>query len=147
MNNQSTISPAEYVGDAGHDAEGNLTIGIGDKTVTVNLSRAGLDPDGYPGWWKTRTVGFYVRRDSTDLSVIEVVMARHDGYAQEELDEANRQAEIFPLGPREYWRGEVVGKSTHGLDCRPMKDAEFEEDWADGADDEAANATETSGAP
>ena len=132
MNNQLTILPAEYVGEAGHDAEGNLTIGIGDKTVTVNLSRTGIDPDGYPGWWKTHTVGVYVRRMSDDLSICEIHMASHDGYAQEVLDEQNRQAQIFPLGPKEYWRGEMVGKDTYGADGHLMTNADFEEDWDEG---------------
>jgi len=118
------ILPAEYVGNARHDKAGNLTIGTGDGAVTVNLSAHGT-----PGWWNTGDVGVYVRRDSSDLSVIEIHMARHDGVAQEALDEQNRQAEIYPAGPKEYWRGEMVGKFTYGHDSHLMTDADFEEDW------------------
>jgi len=127
----SWVLPAEYVGEAGHDTEGNLTIGTGDKTVTVNLSTV-----GYPGWWKTQTVGVYVRRYSDDLSICEIHMTRHDGLAQEALDEQNRQADEYPLGPKEYWRGETVGKyTTKGGDAdapsRLMTDEDFEDEWDD----------------
>ena len=120
----SQILPAEHVGKARHDKDGNLPIGTGDGTVTINLSRP-----GFPGWWNTGDVDVYVRRDSDDLSVIEIHMTRHDGPSQEQLDEQNRQAAIYPAGPKEYWRGEMVGKYTYGLDQHAMTDAEFEDDW------------------
>jgi hypothetical protein len=82
-----TILPAEYVGEAAHGPNGILRIGEGDKVVELNLSRSGLDPKGYCCWWNTHTVGVYVRRLSSDLSIAEIIMARHDGLAQEALDD------------------------------------------------------------
>lgn len=73
----------------------------------------------------------FVRRSSKDLSIIEISLARHDGLAQEELAERNRQAAIYPLGPKEYWRGEMVGKFLTGEDQHPVTDEEFERDWED----------------
>lgn len=127
----SWILPAEYVGEAGHDTEGNLTIGTGDKIITVNLSTS-----TYPGWFKTNTVGVYVRRLSDDLSVMEIHITRHDEMEQEALEERNLQADEYPLGPKEYWRGEMVGKyTTRGGDPnapeRLMTDEDFEADWED----------------
>lgn len=71
----------------------------------------------------------YVRRLSSDLSVAEIALARHDGLAQEQLDEQNRQAEIYPLGPREYWRSEMVGRYRYGPDMHLMTDADFETEF------------------
>lgn len=53
-----------------------------------------------PGW---TDIGVYVRRVSSDLRVAEVLLATHDGYAQEELDMQNEEAERYPLGSEEYW--------------------------------------------
>lgn len=129
------ILGAEYVGEARHGEGGTLRIGEpgpdGTGVVEINLSRTGLDPDGYCCWWNTHTVGVYVRRASDDLSVIEIHMARHDGLAQEELDRENAEAERYPLGPKEYWRGKMVGKYRYGADSHLMTNDEFEEDWDD----------------
>lgn len=94
-----------------------------------------LDVGGVRIPWHRNGEGVFVRRISNDLSAIEVHLARHDGLAQEELDEQNRQAEAYPLGPKEYWRGEMVGKYRTGADAHLMTDEEFEEDWY-GEDDE-----------
>jgi hypothetical protein len=53
------------------------------------------------------------------------------GLAQEELDEENREAERYPLGPKAYWRSKMVGKYTYGLDQHLMTDEEFEQEWAE----------------
>ena len=101
----TTILPAKHIGDAKHDADGNLTIGHGNDTVTVNLNRHGFPDESVtrPGWWEDHHVSVYIRRSSDDLTVLEIHMARHDGLAQEELDEQNRQAAIYPGGPEAYW--------------------------------------------
>ncbi len=85
--------------------------------------------------WCDGKQAVYVRRISRDLSVIEICIARHDGFAQEELDEQNREAEAYPLGPKEYWRGEMVGKYTYGTDGHKMTDEEFELDWEECEDE------------
>ena len=84
---------------------------------------------------KIGDIPVYVRRGSIDLRVIEVLIARHDGLAEEELEYQNEQAEIYPLGPKEYWRGEMVGKAIYGVDNHLMTNEEFEEDWADEVED------------
>lgn len=140
MDEPSVILPAEYVGEARHSEDGWLEIGTADENgvgvVRINLSRTGIDPKGYAGWWSSNTVGVYVRRLSDDLSVCEIAMSRHDGLSQEALDEENRQAEIYPLGPKEYWRGQMVGKyTTQGGDPtaprRLMTNEDFEAEWGE----------------
>jgi hypothetical protein len=115
------ILPAEFVGHAACGSDGKLRIGEGDHVVEVDLAHIG----------SRNKIGVYVRRSSNDLSVIEIHMARHDGLAQEQLDAENAEAERYPLGVKEYWRGKMVGKYTynHG---HPMTDEEFEEDWWEG---------------
>lgn len=77
--------------------------------------------------------GVYVRRISgtTDgISVAEIIISVvGDGYAQEELDAENDEAERYPLGPKEFWRSRLVGKAAYGTDSHPMTDSEFEADW------------------
>ncbi len=46
----------------------------------------------------------YVRRSSTDLSVMEIHLTQHDGLAQEELDHQNAEAQRYPGGPDAYWK-------------------------------------------
>lgn len=105
------ILPAEYLGEA-ECVDGHINVG----GVLVPFRGA---------------TGVYVRRVSSDLSVAEIHLARHDGLAQEELDEQNRQAAAYPLGPKEYWRGEMVGKYRFGADQHLMTDEDFEADWFD----------------
>jgi len=125
------ILPAEYVGEARHDDDGWLTIGLpddkGEGVVRLQLTKPGL-----VGWWNTGSVGVYVRRVSDDLSIVEIAIARHDGLAQEELDAENDEAQRYPLGPKEYWRTKSVGHYTYGEDGHLMTDDEFEQDWHDG---------------
>lgn len=110
------ILGAEHVGEARLD-DGVLRIGTPDENGNgVVEVRAHL-------------TSVYVRRASDDLSVIEVHLASHDGLAQEELDRQNAEAERYPLGPKEYWRAEMVGKYTFGSDGHLMTDEEFESDW------------------
>lgn len=108
------ILPAEFVGMAEPDADGYLHVG------------------GVKVPWHSRAVGVYVRRASDDLRVMEIAIAHHDGLAMEELREQEREAERYTLGPKEYWRGEMVGKWMKGIDRIPMTDADFEEYWAEG---------------
>jgi hypothetical protein len=82
--------------------------------------------------WGSCSVGVYVRRTSRDLSVSEICLAHHDGLAQEELYHQNEMAEVYPLGPKEYWRSEMVGKYRYGSDSHLMTDEEFEDDWYEG---------------
>ena len=51
----------------------------------------------------------YVRRYSSDLRIAEIHIADHDGYAQDELNRQNEEAENHPLGPRAYWHSMYVG--------------------------------------
>jgi hypothetical protein len=126
-----TILPAEYAGEAAHDEKGILTIGTGDKVVKLHL-QCGQKP----GWWNTGTVSVWIRRWADDLSIAEIHMAKHDGYAQEELDMENEEAERYPLGPKEYWRNKIVGKWTTGEDGHLVTNEEFEADWLDNQDDD-----------
>jgi hypothetical protein len=112
------IPPAEFVGMT-EAPNGVLTIG----SMTVVLGR------------NTSSAPIYVRRKSSDLSVIEVLLAFHDGYAQEELEAQNDEAGRYPLGPKEYWRGEMVGKYRYGTDQHLMTNEEFEADWAEAEDE------------
>lgn len=77
--------------------------------------------------------GVYVRRISgktEGITVAEVIIsAVGDGYAQEELDAENAEAERYPLGAKEFWRTRLVGSATYGLDRHVMTNDEFEADW------------------
>lgn len=110
MNEPVYIMPAEYFGEA-QVVDGLLDIG-------------GLKVPFQGGYGSV-----YVRRKSDDLSVAEIHLARHDGFAQEELDHQNLEAERYPLGPKEYWRGEMVGKYHYGSDRHIMTNEEFEDSW------------------
>lgn len=116
-----TILPAEFVGTA-EVIGGNLN--VGGVLVPISGWIDGTVPSG-------RSMSIYVRRYSHTLEVCEILTARHDGLAQEELDEQNAEAERYPLGPKEYWRSQSVGKYRYGLDQHLMTDEEFEQDWAD----------------
>lgn len=114
------ILPAEYVGDAQvHD--GLLDVG-------------GLKIPVAPWVHKDGNINVFVRRDSKDLSVFNILMSRGDGFAQEELDHQNEEAERYALGPKEYWRSKMVGKYLYGPDSHVMTDEEFEADWTEGYD-------------
>ena len=72
------ILPAEFVG-MGKQENGIMLVG------------------GIEIPWHTKTdrdIAVYVRRNSLDLSIIDVVMSTLDHYAQEELDEQNDWAAI-----------------------------------------------------
>ena len=130
MNNfqEFTILPPEFVGDAAHEDDGILRIGTprsdGRRVVEIRLTKGNL-----PRWWSTKTIPVYVRRFAHDLSVAEIQMAQHDGLADAELEYQNEQAELYPLGPKEYWRSEMVGKYTYGADNHLMTNEEFEAEW------------------
>jgi death-on-curing protein len=113
------IYPAELVGNVTYT---DNTIEIGDVTVH--------DVHGY------NPAGVYVRRISgktEGISVAEIIISVvGDGYAQEELDAEDDEAQRYPLGVKEFWRSRLVGKANYGRDGHPMTDDEFEADWAEG---------------
>ncbi len=115
----TVIYPAEYIGPLSYDGQ---SIRIGGLTVD--------DVHGY------NPASVYVRRISgkTDgISVAEIIVSVvGDGYAQEELDQENAEADRYPLGQKEYWRSRMVGKYTYGADGHLMTDADFEMEWAQG---------------
>jgi hypothetical protein len=123
-----TILPAEFVGNAAHGDDGILRIGTpssdGSGVVEIRLTKGDL-----PRWWNTKTVSVYVRRFNHDLSVAEIHIAQHSGLFDEELEYQNEQAANYPLGPKEYWRSEHVGKCTYGEDNHLMTNEEFEAEW------------------
>lgn len=121
-----TILPAEWVGKAAHDENGMLTIGTGDQVVNIYLNKGSK-----PGWWQDGCVDVHVRRFADDLSICEILIAQHDGYVQEELDQENEEAQRYPLGPKEYWRSKQVGKYFYGPDKHLMTNEEFEAEWAE----------------
>ena len=135
------ILPPEFIGDAAHSDDGILRIGTprsdGSGVVEIRLTKGGI-----PRWWSTKTVPVYVCRWADDLSIAEIQMAQHDGLAEAESEYQNECAEIYPLGPKEYWRSELVGKATFGLDGHFMTNEEFEEDWHDIEEDDSAEHTE-----
>jgi hypothetical protein len=106
------ILPAEFFGIA-NAPDRRLAIG-------------GLD---LPVW--SDRVAVYIRRNSSDLSIIEIEIAAHDGPEQEELDLLNFEAERYPLGPKEYCQSKMVGKYTYGADSHPMTEMDFEEQWSE----------------
>jgi hypothetical protein len=121
MNTEPTyIMSAEYLGEA-TVCDGILDIGGVPVRVT------GFVNDSVP---TGRSLGVYVRRLSSTLEVAEICLARHDGLAQECLDRQNEEADRYPGGAKEYWRGEMVGKYT--IAGRLMTDVDFEADWIDG---------------
>lgn len=124
------ILPPEFIGDAAHGDDGILRIGTpgsdGSGVVEIRLTKG-----ENPRWWNTKTVPVYVCRWADDLSIAEVHMAQHDGLSHAELEYQNELAEIYPLGPKEYWRSELVGKAKFGPDEHFMTNEEFEEDWDD----------------
>jgi death-on-curing protein len=109
---------AEFIGHLPYE---NNTIRVGEHLVH--------EIHGY------NPAAVYVRRLSgktEGLSISEIIISVvGDGYAQEELDAENAEAARYPLGPKEYWRGRMVGKYTYGADGHLMTDEDFEADWAE----------------
>lgn len=116
MQDPTYILAAEHVGTA-KARDGKLNIG-------------GLEVP----WTAGDNVDVYVRRSSADLSIFEIHMAPHDGLANEQLEQQNEEAAHHPLGAKEYWRREMVGRYRFGSDQHLMTNAEFEAEWHD--DDE-----------
>jgi hypothetical protein len=123
-----TILPPEFVGFAAHGDDGILRIGTprldGSGVVEIRLTRGSK-----PGWWNQKIVNVFVRRFSDDLSIAEIQIAQHDALTEAELEHQFEQAEIYPLGPKEYWRSEFVGGAAKGTDGLFMTNEEFEEIW------------------
>jgi hypothetical protein len=115
MNDPILILPAEHFGTAKTE-DGFLDIG----GVKIPYRESIND-----------TAQIYVRRFSSDLSIVEICIANHDGLAQEVLDQENEEAKHHPLGAKEYWRVKMVGHYTYGADSHLMTNEDFEEDWAD----------------
>ena len=109
---------AEYIGNLPYE---NNSIRIGEHLIH--------EIHGY------NPAAVYVRRLSgktEGLSISEIIISVvGDGYAQEELDAENAEAGRYPLGPKEYWRGRMVGKYTYGSDGHLMTNEDFEADWAE----------------
>lgn len=109
---------AEFIGNLPYE---NNTIRVGEHLIH---EIHGFNP-----------AAVYVRRLSgktEGLSISEIIISVvGDGYAQEELDAENAEAARYPLGPKEYWRGRMVGKYTHGPDGHLMTNEDFEADWAE----------------
>jgi death-on-curing protein len=109
---------AEFIGNLPYE---NNTIRVGEHLIH--------EIHGY------NPAAVYVRRLSgktEGLSVSEIIISVvGDGYAQEELDAENAEAARYPLGPKEYWRGRMVGKYTYGADGHLMTNEDFEADWAE----------------
>jgi hypothetical protein len=120
--------PAEYIGK-GYAKNGKLNIG----DLEVDYVGDGYDLDAYAalGW---QPVHVYVRRSTATLAVIEIAIGQTDRLPQETLDNQNAEAQRYPLGIREYWRGQMVGESTYGNDQHLMTDADFEQYWQDEQD-------------
>ena len=122
------ILPPEFIGHAAHGDDGILRIGTprsdGSGVVEVRLTRGSK-----PGWWNQKIVNVYVCRFSDDLSIAEIQMAQHEGLSEAALEHQFEQAEIYPLGPKEYWRSEFVGGVAYGTDLPLMTNEEFEEIW------------------
>ncbi|WP_128802886.1 MULTISPECIES: Fic family protein [unclassified Streptomyces] len=112
----AVIYPAEYVGALPYEGD---KITVGDIEIR--------DVHGY------NPAAVYVRRISgkvEGISVAEIIISVvGDAYAQEELDAENAEANRYPLGPKEYWRGKLVGRALYGLDRHLMTNEEFEQEW------------------
>ena len=113
------IYPAEYVGALPYE----------DHVVQLGNELSIGDVHGF------NPASVYVRRISgkaDGFSIAEIIISVvGDAYAQEELDAENAEAERYPLGAKEYWRGKLVGRASFP-DGHVMSDDEFEEYWADG---------------
>jgi hypothetical protein len=120
------ILPAEYIGEAEHSEDGILTIGCNNNIIKLPLYKGNK-----PGWWNSKTIPVYVRRFSSDLSIAEIIIAQHDGLANEQLEAENQEAENYPLGAKEYWKSKMVGKYFFGKDNHLMTQEDFETYWED----------------
>lgn len=109
---------AEFIGNLPYE---NNTIRVGEHLIR--------EVHGY------NPAAVYVRRLSgktEGLSISEIIISVvGDGYAQEELDVENAEAARYPLGPKEYWRGRMVGKYTYGPGGHLMTNEDFEAEWTE----------------
>jgi death-on-curing protein len=111
----TVIYPAEFIGMLPYQDD---VISIGEVTVR--------DVHGY------NPAAVYVRRvggKTEGISVAEIIISVvGDAYAQEELDAENAEAERYPLGSKEYWRGKLVGRAAYS-DGHVMTNEDFEQEW------------------
>jgi len=63
------------------------------------------------------------------------IQAKIDKEIQENIEadayilDLEMQAENHPDGKKAFWKAEMVGKWSYGLDQHPMTEEEFEEEW------------------
>ena len=118
----------DFYGWATHGKDGILNIGTpgpnGDGLVGIPLTK-----DGKPGWFSTNEVAIYIIRNSDDGSIAEISIDIEDGLTYCDFDFQSELGKSSPLGPKEYWRSEQVGKYTYGVDNHLMTNEEFEAEW------------------
>ena len=119
----------DFYGWATHGKDGILNIGTpgpnGDGLVGIPLTK-----DGKPGWFSTNEVAIYVTRYSDDGSIAEISMDIEDGLTYCDFDFQSEQGKSSPLGPKEYWRNELVGKHFYEDENCIMTDEDFEFEWS-----------------
>ena len=119
----------DFYGWATHGKDGILNIGTpgpnGDGLVGIPLTK-----DGKPGWFSTNEVAIYVTRYSHDGSIAEISIAIEDGLTYCDFDFQSEQGKSSPLGPKEYWRNELVEKHFYEAADRIMTNEDFEIEWS-----------------
>lgn len=103
-------------------------MGLAD-TVTINGVQY-IHVGGVMIPWLQERAYVYVRRYSSDLTIAEIHLAHHSGIYGEVMGEEDRQAAMYPLGRKEYFRSKWVG-SMYDDDGNEMDDAAFEVFWAE----------------
>jgi hypothetical protein len=114
---------------ASHGEDGILYIGTpkpnGDGLVGIPLTK-----DGKPGWFSTNQVAIYVIHNSDDGSITEISIAIEDGLTYCDFDFQSEKGKSSTLGPKEYWRNELVGKHFYEAADRIMTNEYFEIEWS-----------------
>ena len=119
----------DFYGWATHGKDGILSIGTpgpnGDGLVGIPLTK-----DGKPGWFSTNEVAIYVTRYSDDGSIAEISMDIEDGLTYCDFDFQSELGKSSPLGQKEYWRNELVGKHFYEDENLFMTNEDFEFEWS-----------------
>lgn len=119
----------EFYAWASHGEDGILYIGTpqhnGNGLVDIPLTKGGK-----PGWFSTNEVAIYVTHYSDDGSIAAITMAIEDGLTYCDFDFRSEQGKSSPLGPKEYWRNELVGKHFYEAADRIMTNEDFEIEWS-----------------
>lgn len=72
-------------------------------------------------------VSVYMRRSPVDLGAQEIIIAFDPTRCASEEEAAQYvEADRYPLGEKEYWRSELVGKCVWGDSSEVMTDEDFE---------------------